>query len=333
MSSSSSDGGSDDSEASGAAATLPGAAVPRKSLSAYSAAFIGAVAFSGKAIVAKLLYRHGVDALAVVALRMLLAWPFFIAMSWWGSRGKPSLKRRDWLTVAGLGFVGYYLGAFLDFLGLQYISASLERLILFVYPTVVALIAAARGHRSVTRTQLIALIVSYAGVVLAFGHEAANSMDRPTTQIFLGASLVLAAAVSYAIYLVKGAEVVARFGSVRLTGVASCFACGICVAQFCLLRPWHAWAEFPAAVWELSVFNATACTVLPMWVTIRSLELIGASATAQVGMIGPISTVALAVWILGEPFTFTLLIGTVLTLAGIFLLVRRPTPVTPIDAS
>lgn len=300
-------------------------------LPAYTAAFIGAVAFSGKAIVAKLLYRHGVDAMAVVALRMLLAWPFFIFMSWWGSRGKPSLKTRDWITAAGLGFVGYYLGAYLDFLGLQYISASLERLILFVYPTVVALIAAARGHKSVTRTQLIALIVSYAGVVLAFGHEASHSMDRPASQIVLGAGMVLGAAVSYAIYLVKGAEAVARFGSVRLTGVASSFACALSVAQFLALRPLHAWADFSPAVWELSIFNATVCTVLPMWVTIRSLELIGASATAQIGMVGPISTVALAVWVLDEPFTLTLLAGTALVLGGIFLLVRRPTPATPID--
>jgi drug/metabolite transporter (DMT)-like permease len=221
--------------------------------------------------------------------------------------------------------VGYYLASFLDFAGLQYISASLERLILFVYPTVVALIAAARGHRSVTRMQALALAVSYAGILLAFGHEAAHSLDRPASQLFLGAGLVVGSAVGYAVYLVFGAEAVRRFGSLRLTGLASNVACALCIAQFCLLRPWHAWAEFTPAVWELSLFNATFCTVMPMWMVMRSMELIGASHTAQVGMIGPISTVALAVWILDEPFTLTLL-------AGIAILIRKPSQVPPVDA-
>jgi drug/metabolite transporter (DMT)-like permease len=305
--------------------------VAHPSLSGYTIAFIGAVAFSGKAIVAKLLYRHGIDALAAVALRMLLAWPFFLVMTWWGGRGKPALTRHDWLVVGGLGFVGYYLASFMDFAGLQYISASLERLILFVYPTVVALIAAARGHRSVTRLQALALAVSYSGILLAFGHEATSSLDRPASQLFLGAGLVLGSAVGYAVYLVFSAETVKRFGSIRLTGLASNVACALCIAQFCLLRPWHAWADFSPAVWQLSIFNATFCTVLPMWVTMRSMELIGAAHTAQVGMIGPISTVALAVWILDEPFTLTLLAGTLLVLAGIAILIRKPSQTPPVE--
>jgi drug/metabolite transporter (DMT)-like permease len=298
---------------------------PRLSWPGYTLAFVSAIAFSAKAIVAKLMYRHGIDALAAVALRMLLAWPFFIAMSWWGGRGKAPVRGRDRLHIVALGISGYYLASFLDFAGLQFISASLERLILYVYPTIVVLIAAVRGHRAVSRTQAIALVVSYLGVLLAFGHEAATSMSQPASRILMGGGLVLGSAISYAVYLVLGGETVKRFGALRLTGLASGVACALCVGQFCLLRPWHAWAEFGPAVWELSVLNATVCTVLPMWMVMRAMELIGAAHTAQVGMVGPLSTMVLAVLLLGEPFTLPLMLGTVFVLLGIGLLVNKKT--------
>ena len=292
----------------------------------YSLAFISAIAFSAKAIVAKLLYRQGIDALAAVALRMLLAWPFFIAMSWWGGRGKAPLQRSDRLRILVLGISGYYLASVLDFAGLQYISASLERLILYAYPTIVVLIAAARGHRGVSRIQGLALAASYGGVLLAFGHEAATSLQQPASHIVLGGALVLGSAMSYAVYLVVGGETVGRFGALRLTGLASGVACALCVGQFVLLRPWHAWFDFSATVWALSVLNATVCTVLPMWMVMRAMELIGSAHTAQVGMIGPLSTLALAVWLLGEPFTPMLLLGTVLVLLGIGMLLNQKSP-------
>jgi drug/metabolite transporter (DMT)-like permease len=299
----------------------------------YTLAFISAIAFSAKAIVAKLLYRHGIDALAAVALRMLLAWPFFIVMAWWGGRGRAPVRGRDRLHIAALGISGYYLASFLDFAGLQFISASLERLILYAYPTVVVLIAAVRGHRPVSRTQALALAASYLGVLLAFGHEAATSLNQPATRIVLGGALVLGSAVSYAVYLVLGGETVKRFGALRLTGLASGVACALCVGQFCLLRPWHAWAEFSPAVWELSVLNSTVCTVLPMWMVMRAMELIGAAHTAQVGMVGPVSTLMLAVWLLGEPFTVPLLLGTVFVLLGIGVLINRNVQVRAADAA
>ncbi len=286
-------------------------------------AVVGAIAFSGKAIVAKLLYRHGIDALAAVALRMLLAWPFFIAMAWWGGRGQPAVTPPERGRILVLGISGYYLASQLDFAGLQYISASLERLILFVYPTIVVLITAVRGRRPVTRRQALALAVSYAGVLLAFGYEAGVSLQQPGARVLWGTTLVLGSAVSYAIYLVLSAETVGRYGSMRLIGLASGVACLLCVLQFCALRPWNAWLDFTPAVWELSLVNATACTVLPIWMVMRSMELIGAAHTAQIGMIGPLSTVLLAVWLLQEPFTLPLLAGTVLVLLGVALLGRR----------
>lgn len=292
----------------------------------YGLALAGAVGFSGKAIVAKLLYRHGIDATAAVALRMLLAWPFFIAMAWWGGRGKPAPRRAEYGRLLVLGISGYYLASVLDFSGLQYISASLERLILFVYPTIVLLIVSLRARRRVSRQQALALAVSYAGVLFAFGDEAAASLRSGSGHIVWGSLLVLGSAISYAIYLVLSAETVGRFGSVRLVGLASGVACALCVGQFCLLRPWQAWADFSPVVWQLSMVNATVCTVAPMWMVMRAMELIGAPHASQVGMVGPVSTVLLAVWLLQEPFTLPLVVGTVLVLLGIGLLTRRKAP-------
>src|SRR5512146_1861205 len=114
-------------------------------------ATVGAIAFSGKAIIVKLAYRYGVDAVTLIMLRMLFALPLFVALAWWAGRGKPALTARDWKVVAGLGFCGYYLARFLDFAGLQYISASFERLILYLNPTMVMLLGWALYRRSFSR--------------------------------------------------------------------------------------------------------------------------------------------------------------------------------------
>src|ERR1700704_2179167 len=135
-------------------------------------AVAGSIAFSGKAIIVKLAYRYGVDAVTLIMYRMLFALPMFVLLSWWAGRGKPALTRRDAITVVGLGFSGYYLASFLDFAGLQYITASLERLILYLNPTIVLGLGCLVFKREVTRRQLIALAVSYAGALLVFGHEA-----------------------------------------------------------------------------------------------------------------------------------------------------------------
>ena len=134
-------------------------------------AVVGSIAFSGKAIIVKLAYRHGVDAVTLIMLRMLFALPIFAVMAWWASRGKPPLTRKDWAGVVGLGFSGYYLASFLDFAGLAYISASLERLILYLNPTLVMLLGLVLYQRRVKAVQIIGMAISYSGVALVFGHE------------------------------------------------------------------------------------------------------------------------------------------------------------------
>jgi drug/metabolite transporter (DMT)-like permease len=280
-------------------------------------AAMGSIAFSGKAIIVKLAYRHGVDAVTLIMYRMLFALPLFALIAWWAGRGKPPLSWRDRGIMAGLGFSGYYLASFLDFAGLAYITASLERLILYLNPTLVLAMSVLLHQTVVKRAQLVALGVSYAGVLLVFGHE----VTLEGTDVALGAGLVFASAVSYAVYLVFSGAHVKRLGALRLTGWASTIACGLCLLQFVLLRPLSAAQVAPEVLW-LSLLNATACTVLPVMLVMLAIERIGPTMTAQTGMIGPVATIAMGVLLLGEPFTAWVAAGTVLVITGIWLLAR-----------
>jgi drug/metabolite transporter (DMT)-like permease len=284
-------------------------------------AALGAIAFSGKAIIVKLAYRHGVDAVTLIMYRMLFALPIFALMAWWASRGKPPLTRRDWVGVLGLGLSGYYLASFLDFAGLAYISASLERLILYLNPTLVLLLGLVLYQRQIQRQQVLGMLISYAGVVLVFGHE----ITLQGADAALGALLVFLSAVCYAVYLTFSGELVKRLGSLRLVGLATTVACLLCLAQFALLRPWSAALVAPEVLW-LSVLNATLCTAVPVLMVMMAIERIGASLAAQTGMVGPMSTILMGVLLLGEPFTAWVAAGTVLVIAGIFVFTRSVRP-------
>ena len=282
-------------------------------------ALLGSIAFSGKAIIVKLAYRHGVDAVTLIMYRMLFALPLFAVLAFVAGRNRPRLQRRDWIAVLGLGFTGYYLASFLDFAGLAFISASLERLILYLNPTLVLALGAVLFKRKVTARQLLALGVSYCGVLVVFGHE----VTLLGSDVALGAALVFASAISYAVYMVYSGEEVKRLGALRLTGLASTVACILCIAQFLLLRPIDtALTVAPQVVW-LSVLNATACTFAPVLMVMMAIERIGATMSAQIGMVGPLSTFLMGVLILGEPFTMWIAAGTVLVLSGIWLLAKR----------
>jgi len=310
-----------------AVAPVKSAQVAPKSIAiGLSLATLGAVAFSGKAIIVKLAYRHGVDAVTLIMLRMLFALPFFLGLSWWASRpmpGKtpPPLTRKDWLGVIWLGVTGYYLASFLDFAGLQYITASLERLILYLNPTLVLLLGFVFARRRIGRTQALGMAISYGGVLLVFGHE----VTLQGADVALGAVLVFLSAVSYALYLFYSGEIVQRLGAMRLVGLATSVACVLCIVQFVVLRPLDSvWAVAPTVVW-LSVLNATVCTVVPVMMVMMAIERMGSGLAAQVGMIGPMSTMLMGVLLLGEPFTAWLVAGTVLVIAGVFVCSRaRP---------
>lgn len=286
----------------------------------------GAIAFSGKAIIVKLAYRHGVDAVTLIMLRMLFALPFFLAIVWWTGRkarlsgvALPRLTTHDTWGILGLGITGYYLASFLDFAGLAYISASLERLILYLNPTLVLLLGLVLYGRRISGAQALGMAVSYAGVLLVFGHE----VNLAGGDAALGALLVFGSAISYAIYLAYSGELVQRLGSLRLVGLATSVACVLCIAQFVVLRPLNtAFAVAPQVIW-LSVLNATLCTVVPVLMVMMAIERIGAGLAAQVGMVGPMSTILMGVLLLGEPMNVWVAGGTVLVLSGVYVVSRR----------
>jgi len=278
----------------------------------------GAIAFSGKAIIVKLSYVYGVDAVTVIMYRMLFALPFFIAMGLWAERQAVArenpLTRRDVLSIVGLGFVGYYLSSYLDFLGLQYITASLERLILYLNPTLVVLLGWALYKKPIQPIRMLAMAVSYSGVLLVFAHE----LTLSGANVALGSALILGSAITYAVYLIFSGQLVQRMGSLRLVGWATSVACVCCIVQFVLLRPLSA-AVVPVEVLWLAVLNALACTVAPVLMVMMAIERIGAALTAQTGMIGPMATITLGVWVLGEPLNVWIGVGTLLVLSGVFI--------------
>jgi drug/metabolite transporter (DMT)-like permease len=290
----------------------------RPALSGLLLAAAGAIAFSGKAIIVKLSYLHGVDAVTVIMYRMLFALPLFIAMGLWAERQAIArvnpLTRRDVIDIVGLGFVGYYLSSYLDFLGLQYITASLERLILYLNPTLVVLLGWAVYKKPIHPIRMWAMAISYSGVLLVFSHE----LSFAGSNVALGGSLVLGSAVSYAVYLLYSGQLVQRIGALRLVGWATSVACVCCIAQFVVLRPLSA-AHVPVEVLWLGVLNAVACTVAPVLMVMMAIERIGAALTAQTGMIGPMSTIALGVLLLDEPLNIWIGVGTLLVVSGVFI--------------
>jgi drug/metabolite transporter (DMT)-like permease len=281
-------------------------------------ALVGAILFSAKAIVAKLIYRYNIDAVTLIAFRMLFSLPFFALIAYWQSRGAEPLAGPDRWRIVLLGLVGYYLASFLDFLGLQYISTGLERLLLFLTPSFVLLISVFFMKKVISRAEWMALIVSYSGIVLVFYHDV--RLGGP--EVVLGSALVLGSAVSYAAYLLMSGELVGRVGATRLVAYAMCVASAACILQFFLLKP-PATLIQPQAVYSLSLINAVLCTVLPVFLTMYGVARIGASAASQAGMIGPVSTLFLAAFVLGEPVTGIQMVGTALVLAGIYLLSQK----------
>jgi len=284
-------------------------------ISGLAIAIVGAILFSMKAVVAKLLYRYHIDAVTLLAFRMLFSLPVFAVVAVWQMRRGPALSHADRWRLVGLGLVGYYLSSFFDFLGLQYISVGLERLILFLTPSFVLLITALFFKRRISKVEWMALGLSYCGIVFVFLHDLHGGAGSTA----LGATFVLGSAISYSIYLLGSGELVRRIGALRLVSYAMCVSSVACITQFFILRPASLLIQ-PAPVYWLSLANGIFCTVFPVFMTMTAVQKIGAPTASQAGMIGPISTLFLGALILGEPITAVQLGGTALVLAGIYML-------------
>ena len=285
-------------------------------------AVLGVLGFSFKAILIKLAYRWApVDPVVLLTLRMLYSAPFFMLMAWWGSRtpGVARIGRRDAWRLVGLGFIGYYLSSLLDFLGLQYVTASLERLVLFLYPTIVVVLSAMFLAQPITRRAVAALALSYCGIALAVFHDVRITGDRHA--IALGSALVFASAVGYAIYLVGAGGVIARLGSSRFIAWAMLAATAFISLQFVLTRPMSA-LDVPPSIQALALAMAFFCTVLPTWMIAESIRRIGASTSSLVGSLGPMFTIGFGALLLDEPINLLQMIGVVLVLAGVIMVSR-----------
>lgn len=285
-------------------------------------AVIGSITFSGKGIIVKLGYQYGSDAITLLMLRMVFALPIFLLMAWWAGRVKSALTKRDWLGVLGLGFTGFYLASALDFAGLGYITASLERLILCIQPTLVLIFGFMFFKRKVTVNQIIGIAISYTGVLVVFGREAWFGHNQ---SVIWGTTLVFLSTVSYATYLLLSGDFVKRLGSLRLVGLATSVACILSIIHFLVINPSVDISLIPTQVAWLSLLNAILCTVVPVLSVMMSIERIGPAMSSQIGMIGPIFTILLGVIILGEQFTAWVALGATLVLAGIFVFTRAAT--------
>ncbi|HQY46335.1 MAG TPA: DMT family transporter [Usitatibacteraceae bacterium] len=281
-----------------------------------------AVAFSAKAVIIKLAYRHGVDAVTLLALRMAMSAPFFVAIAWWASRGEGAapLAPADWRAVVFLGIVGYYLASLFDFLGLQYITAALERLVLFLYPTFVVLISAAMYGRRITGRDVAALAVSYAGIALVFANDLATRQEN----VLLGAFWVSLSALAYAIYLIGNGRMVRKMGSVRFASLASVVSCAAVLAHFFVVRDAGLLWSQPGPVYWLTLLMAIVSTVLPVILMSVGIRLVGSSHASMLGTVGPVATIFLGFAFLGEPITAIQLAGAALVLAGVVAISRAP---------
>jgi len=276
---------------------------------------IAAVAFSGKAIIIKLAYRQGVDAVTLLALRMLFSAPLFFALAWWAARGEgvQRLSAPDLRAVLGLGLLGYYLASYFDFLGLEHITAALERLVLFLYPTFVLLLSAMLIGRRITRRDVAAVLLSYVGIALVFVQDLATQ----TGNVVLGSFWVLLSALCYAGYLLGSGRLVGRIGSLRFASYAGLVSCLAVVAHFLVTHEARAIFSQPAGVYWLALLMAVASTVLPIVLTSEGIRRIGASDASVLGAVGPVATIFLGFVFLGEPITALQLGGAALVTAGV----------------
>ncbi|MGO8755171.1 MAG: DMT family transporter [Gallionellaceae bacterium] len=280
-------------------------------------ALLAAVGFSAKAILVKLAYLDHVDAVTLLALRMAFSAPFFIGVALWARlRHAEPLDRQDRMLVLALGLIGYYLSSFLDFLGLQYISAGLERLILFLYPTMTVILAALVYKRPIGSRTLAAMALSYAGIALVFMHDMGMKQGG---SVALGASLIFLSTLSYSTYLVGAGHAIARIGTARFTAYAMVVASAASLLQFGVTRPLSA-LDLPLRVYEFSIAMAIFSTVLPVFLLSYAIRRIGSGSASLIGSVGPVSTIYMAYVFLGERISLLQIAGSALVLIGVLVI-------------
>lgn len=282
-------------------------------------ALLAAFGFSLKAIFIKLAYPYGVDAITLLALRMGFALPVFLWVGLAGRKAGGSLTRQDWGKLFLLGCLGYYGASILDFWGLEYISAGLERLILFTYPTLTILIGVLFQGKAFTRREGAAIALCYTGIGFAFVHDL-NLGD--TRSVLIGGALVFASSVSYAFYLSGSGPMIARLGAMRFAALAMLFSSAVTLIHFLAVQPLVAFIQ-PLPVYGWSLAMALFATVIPVFALSAAIRSIGAGPASLLGMVGPILTIGFGWWLLGERISIEQSIGATFVVLGILIVSRR----------
>lgn len=279
---------------------------------------LGAICFSTKAVIVKLAYRDtAVDPVTLLALRMVFSLPFFLGAAWFTSRKESNVRfsGNQWILVIFLGCLGYYISSYLDFLGLKYVSAGIERLILFVYPTIVVIISAFAFRQKISKRQLLALGITYLGLSVAFVSEATINTSP---EFYLGAGFIFLCAITFATYIAGSGKLIPKIGSVKFNSYAMA-AASVAVLIHYFIHTKGSLFGLSSLVYFYSFLMAIISTVIPSYLVAISLNRIGANNTAIVASIGPVSTILQAWWLLDESVSGWQIIGTLLILCGILL--------------
>lgn len=281
-------------------------------------AILGILLFSSKAVMVKMAYQYEVDTVSLLLLRMLFSLPIYLVIAI-GSTPKTDVKRADYLWVIFFGIIGYYLASYFDFLGLQYIKAGLERLILFIYPTLVILISFVVLGKKISRRQGIGVLITYVGIVTIFSSELRiNDSDN----LILGAILIFLSALTYAGYIVGSGWIIPRFGPKLFTAYAMIVSCVAVIIHY-LITGVGDILDLQAEVYWIGLAMAIFATVIPSFLVSYAIKILGANNFSIFGSLGPISTILLAYLILGEVLTPLQVIGGLVILAGIFMAERK----------
>jgi drug/metabolite transporter (DMT)-like permease len=265
----------------------------------------------------KLSYRFDADVLTVLLLRMVFALPFYLVFAYRSTKKQEGycMTKRDFMSLIALGFIGYYAASYFDFLGLRFISASLERLILFVYPTLVILITWIALRKRPTRIQVFAIIITYGGILLAF----ADDLEMSGNGMWKGVIFIFLSAFTYAIYLVGSGSMIPRIGPVRFTSYAMIVSCFLVIIHYSIMNTTEVLHQ-PWQIYALGFAMAVISTVIPSFLISEAIKRIGASNFAIYGSLGPISTIILAIIFLGERLDFYQIVGTVVVIFGVSII-------------
>ncbi len=270
--------------------------------------------FCSKGVFVKFAYQHGADTITILALRMGIALPFFVAVALLTSIKADRLDWGTWLRLAGLGFIGYYLSSVVNFSGLRYITVGLERIVLFTYPSVVILLGVIFRRSRWNGKIFFPLLVAYGGIVLAFMGEAQGKGNLADTA--KGVGLVFTSAVTYAVFILFGAELARTVGAMRFTSITVTISCIMVLTHFGIVHGAEAFLHQSGAVYFHGAVLALFGTVIPSFLLGLGLKRAGSVRFAIIGSIGPVGTLILAWILLGEGMGTNQLIGFVLSLSG-----------------